>query len=239
MRERVQLRPHAAAEHRDERGLVRRRDLADGRDADAVQLLGRDVPDSPQTLDGKRVQERELAVGRHDEQAVRLRNAARDLGEELRARDADRDRETDMRPSVAPQSHGDVGRRARQAAHAAHVEECLVDRKPLDDRRRVLEDAEERLARVRVRGHARRDDDRVGAETARLPSTHRGANAVRLRLVARGKDDAGADDHRPPAQSRIVSLLDRRVEGVDVSVQDRRLVLVHERMFAHAAVGWR
>jgi hypothetical protein len=39
------------------------------------------------------VEERELALRRHDEQAVGLRDAARDLGEELRACDTNGDRE--------------------------------------------------------------------------------------------------------------------------------------------------
>ena len=88
----------------------------------------------------------------------------------------------------------------------------------------VLEDGEHRAARLRVRRVARRDDERVGAEAARLASTHRGADAVRLRLVARGQHDTAADDHRPAAKPRIVPLLDRREERVRVRVQ-------HEHMF--------
>ncbi len=69
-----------------------------------------------------------------------------------------------------------------------------------------------------------RDDDRVRAQAARLRAAHRRAHAVRLRLVARGEHDARPDDHRPAAQPRVVALLDRRVERVEVGVQDRRLV---------------
>ena len=108
-------------------------------------------------------------------------------------------------------------------AHPAHVEERLVDREPLDERRRVVEDLEHRLARLGVRRHARRDDDRVGAQPARLPAAHRGADAERLRLVARREHDPAADDDGPAAQPRVVALLDRRVERVDIGVQDRRL----------------
>ncbi len=42
-----------------------------------------------------------------------------------------------------------------------------------------------------------------------------------LGLVARGEDDASADDHRPAAQPRIVPLLDGREERVEVNVKDR------------------
>ena len=61
------------------------------------------------------------------------------------------------------------------------------------------------------------------AQPARLPAAHRRAHAARPRLVARREHDAAADDHRPAAQPRIVALLDRRVERVEVGVQDRRL----------------
>ena len=53
-------------------------------------------------------------------------------------------------------------------------------------------------------------------------AAHRGAHAERLRLVAGGEHDAAADDHRPAAQPRVVALLDRRVERVEVGVEDRR-----------------
>ena len=69
------------------------------------------------------------------------------------------------------------------------------------------------------------------AEPPRLRAAHRRADAVRLRLVARGEHDAPADDHRPAAQARIVALLDRREERVEIGVEDRRLA-VHEHMFA-------
>ena len=77
------------------------------------------------------------ASGRHDQQAVGLRDAARDLREELRPRDADRDRQPDLLEHAAPQPRGDLRGRARDPLHPAHVEERLVDREPLDQRRRV------------------------------------------------------------------------------------------------------
>ena len=64
------------------------------------------------------------------------------------------------------------------------------------------------------------DDDRVRAQPARLPAAHRRPDAERLGLVARREHDPAADDHRPAAQPRIVPLLDRRVERVEVGVQD-------------------
>ena len=101
------------------------------------------------------------------------------------------------------------------------VEERLVDREPLDDRRGILEDAEDRLARLHIRGEPRRDDDRVRAETARDRAAHRGADAECLRLVARGEDDSGADDDRAAEQPRLVTLLDRGEERVEIGMEDR------------------
>ena len=105
----------------------------------------------------------------------------------------------------------------------ADVEEGLVDREALDQRRRVLEHGVHRLAGLGVGRHPGRDDDRLGAQPAGLAAAHGGADAVHLRLVARGEHHAAADDDRPPAQARVIALLDRRVERVEVGVQDRRL----------------
>ncbi len=109
----------------------------------------------------------ELAVGRHDEQAVGLGDPARDLREELGARDADGDAQPDPFEHVAAQPRRDLDRRARDAGQAADVEERLVDREPLDERRRVGEHLEHRLARLGVGRHARRHDDRAHGQSRR------------------------------------------------------------------------
>ena len=101
---------------------------------------------------------------------------------------------------LAPQALGDRHGRPGDPLHPAHVEERLVDREPLDQRRRVVEDAVHRPARLGVGREARLDDDRLRAQPARAPAAHRGADAERLGLVARGEHDPRADDHRPAAQ---------------------------------------
>ena len=176
--------------------------------------------------------EKRQLVGGHDEQAVGLRRAARHLGEELRPRHSDRDRQPDPLQHVAPQPHRDLDRRARQPAQSADVEERLVDREPLDERRRVLEHPEHRLARLGVGRHPRRDDDRTRAQPPGVRTPHRRADTEGLGLVARGEHDSSADDHGPAAQTRIVPLLDGRVERVHVGVEDRRRATGHEHMFA-------
>ena len=236
VRERVELPAGRPPHHRDEQRLVEPGHLADGRDPDGVEPGGGDPAHPPQPLDREGMEEAELLVRRHHEQAVRLRDPARDLGEELRPRHADRDRQADALEHVPAQPRGDLGRRAGEPPQPANVEERLVDREPLDQRGRVLEHLEHGLAGLGVGRHPRLDDHRVRAEPARTGAAHRGADAVRLRLVAGREDDAASDDHRPSAQARVVPLLDRREERVHVGVQDRRLRR-HEHMFAYGPSG--
>src|SRR6476469_7791337 len=176
-----------AAENRHEYALGHLGDLPDGRDSETPQSLGGDRTDTPESLDRERMEKLELAFGRYHEQAVRLRNAARHLREELRPRDADGDRQADALANVAPQPGSDLARTAGQPPQAAHVEERLVDRQSFDQRCRVLEHPIDRLARLGIRRHARRDDYGARAESPRHPSTHGGADPTRLCLIARSE----------------------------------------------------
>ena len=95
-------------EDRHERRLLEPRDVGDSVDAAVVQLRGGLDADSPQPLDRQRVEEGELTIGLHDEQAVGLGDPARDLREELGARDADRDRQPDALEDLLPQPDRDL-----------------------------------------------------------------------------------------------------------------------------------
>ena len=83
------------------------------------------------------------------------------------------------------------------------------------------------LLTARVLAAVDRHEDRVRAQRARGPQRHRRADAEHARLVRRGADDAAivrpaaADDDRLAAQRRVVALLDRGEERVEVDVQDR------------------
>ena len=227
LRERAQVTAGRPAEHRDERRLRQCGELADRPHVPGLQAPRRRRADAPHALDRQRVQERELAVGGDDDQAVRLCDAAGHLREELRPRHADGDRQSHALAHRGAQAHRDLLRCARDPLHPAHVEEGFVDRQPFDDGRCVLEDGEQRPARFHVGGEARRDDDRLGAEATRLPSAHGRADAVRLRLVARGQHDAAADDDRPAAEPGVVPLLDRRKERIRVCVQDEHMFVIY------------
>ena len=186
------------------------------------------------------MEEAELVVGRHDEQSVRLRHRAGHLREELRAGDPDGDRQTDLVEDSLSQPRCDLQGLPGEAFESADVEERLVDRQPLDEQRRVLEDREHGLARLGVGRHPRGYHDRLRAESARLAAAHGGPDPVCLRLVARCQHDPAADDHRPPSQASVIALLDRGEESVEVGVQDRRGQ--DEHMFALrrrlGKVGW-
>ena len=105
----------------------------------------------------------------------------------------------------------------------ADVEERLVDRDALHQRRRVVEDLEDRPAGLGVRRDPGLTTMAPGHRRRAWAPPIADAHAERLGLVAGGQHDAAADDHRPAAQARIVPLLDRGVERVEVGVQDRRL----------------
>jgi hypothetical protein len=217
-----------------QRRLVEPRNVRNRGEGSLAEPSGRDDADAPEPLDRKSVQERELGVHRYDQEAVGLCYAARDLRQELRTRHADRDGDPDALADVDAKARGDVRRRACDPSQAADVQERLVDGQPFDERRGVAEDLEHRRAGLGVRLHPRRYHYRLRAQAPRLPLAHRGVDAVGFRLVAGGQHHTATHDHRATAEPRIVALLDRRVEGVGVCVQNRRLV-GHRRILAPGA----
>ena len=96
MRQGVEVPARCPAEHRHQGRLRKLGHLAHGGDSHVPELPPGHLPDAPQPLDRKRMEEGELAVRRHDQQAVGLGHATRDLCEELRPRHADGDRQADL-----------------------------------------------------------------------------------------------------------------------------------------------
>ncbi len=197
--QRVQVPPGRRAEHRHQRRSAPARRSRRRVDAALVQLGRRHRADAPQPLDRQRVQERQLALGGTSSSpsglATPLATLARNFVRAMPTVIAGR-----RRRAPASQPHRDLDRRARTPPQPADVEERLVDRDALDERRGVLEDREHRLARLDVRVEPRRHHDRLRAQLARLPPAHRRADAERLRLVARGQHHAAADD-RPAGRA--------------------------------------
>ena len=150
-------------------------ELADGADAARVQLLGGHRADAPQPLDrAAGAGTSSSPLGRHDEQPVGL---ARPRSRPWRGTWCARRRpRSPARPRSRTRARSRTAislGRARDAPQAADLEERLVDREALDERRRVVEDREHGLAGRRSRppcAAARRP--RPGT-AARLPPAHR------------------------------------------------------------------
>src|SRR5262249_14410264 len=132
--------------------------------ADAVQPerhepLARHGPDAREPLDRQRVEELAHALRRHLEQAVWLREVARDLRDQLHRRDPDRDREPGLGAHRLAQAAPGLGRRAEEARGPGEVEEGLVEREPFDERREAAEDLEDALGLARVAAHVAAQED--------------------------------------------------------------------------------
>src|SRR6266542_1900387 len=110
-----------------------------------------------------------------------------------------------------------------------HVEERLVERDGLHEGCAFGEERHDRIGRFRVTHGVAGDEDAVRAEPAGGAQGHRRANAEPARLVRGRAHHAAvvrttADDHGLAAVFGMVALLDRRVEGVEVTVEDRAAV---------------
>ena len=102
-----------------------------------------------------------------------------------------------------------------------HVEERLVDGDPLHERREVAEYRHDLVGEPLVLGEVPGDERQIGTQALGAPARHATLHTEPLRLVRRGQHHAAADGDGPPAQLRVQQLLDRRVEGVEIGVQDR------------------
>jgi hypothetical protein len=217
----VQVAAVVRAEQADQGGLAQAGHVADRGDLVFAQLAGGHRADAPEALDRQRVQEVQLLAGPDLEQAVRFSHCTRDLRQELGAGDADGDRQADLVPDGQAELSRDVPGRAANFVQAGDVEEGLVDRDAFDQRGGVPEDVEHGAAGLGVRMHAGWNHDGAGAKRPGLTHSHRGADAARLGLITGREDHAHADQNRTTAQRGIVALLDRRVESVEIGVQDR------------------
>ena len=129
------------------------------------------------------------------------------------------------RPSSVRTRCADLGghrrRRTEEVHRSGDVEERLVDRDPLDERREVVEHLHHRVAEALVLRKWPPANAQARAELPGPPAGHPGVDAVRLRLVRRREHHAAADRDRPPGRRGIEQLLHRGVERVEVGVQDR------------------
>ena len=192
--------------------------VGDDAQARRVQATPRGRPDAPELVETQPGPHPRLQLGVDDDEAVGLGPAARELGHELGATHPDRH----------GQAHLGAARRAQRDSQAARVapvatldvEEGLLDRARLDERGEAAEDLEEPGGGSLVGLGAVAGHEHLRPAPADLAERHTGVDAEGPGLVGRARDDLVRDDHRPPAQPRVVALLDRGEEGVGVGVQD-------------------
>ena len=149
------------------------------------------LADAPQPRDRQRREERRLLARRHDDQAVRLAQVRRDLGHELRRRDADRGGQPDLVADLVLDPARDRRAVAEQvrttpvtSRNASSIE--IGSTSGVNRRRTAITS---RL-RLLVAPPVDRQEHPVGAAPAGLAQRHRRVDAERARLVARRRHHA-------------------------------------------------
>src|SRR5262245_15073581 len=103
---------------------------------------------------------------------------------------------------------------------SCNVGEGLIDRDALDGGREIAQDCDRAIAEALVFVEVSADKHEVGTELPRAPSRHAASYAEGPRFVRGREHDAAADRNRLAAQARIKQLLDRRIKGVEVRVEN-------------------
>ena len=164
------------------------------------------LPDAPQPPDRERREERLLLARRHDDQPVRLPQVRRDLGHQLRPGHADRRGQADLVADLVLDPAGDRRPVAEQRRRARHVQERLVDRDRLDQRRVAPQDRHDIAAGDLVAPPVDRQEHRVRTPAVGLAQRHRRVDAEAARLVARRRTRHPAHPrcprHRRPRAGR-------------------------------------
>src|SRR5262245_37416730 len=101
-----------------------------------------------------------------------------------------------------------------------HVGEGLVDGDALYGRREIAQDCDGGIAEPLVFVEMSADKNEIGTELPRAPSRHAASYAEGPRLVRGREHDSPADRNRLAAQARVKQLFDRRIEGVEVRVEN-------------------
>ena len=155
-----------------------------------------------------------------DHQPVWLGDLRGDFGKVLGARDPDRDRQAELSLDAAPNRGGDLSRLAEEVGAAFNVRESLINRNPLNERREIVEHFDGGVAEALVLLEMPIDENKLRTNLLRPPPRHAAANAESLRLVRCGEHNSTADRDGLAAERSVEHLLDRSVEGVEVSVKD-------------------
>jgi hypothetical protein len=115
------------------------------------------------------------------------------------------------------QAHAQLGRPHERVGAGRELQERAVEAEVLEPLALGTQELAQLGHELAVALHARATQNGVGAELERAARLHALLHAARARLAARARDPAAlrgiaADDHRSPAQARIVRLLHGRVQ---------------------------
>jgi hypothetical protein len=105
---------------------------------------------------------------------------------------------------------------------AGNVEECLIDRHSLDSRGEVVKDRHHVVAKLLIEAEMSADEKKITAKLAGSPPGHATADAVASGFIRCRQHHSAADGDGSVPQRRVQQLLNRRVEGIEVGMQDRR-----------------
>ena len=169
----------------------------------------------------------DLAAAEH-RKAARLVEIGGELGEKLVVAQPDRhgDAELGFDAEGEPREElGGVG--GVELLGAAEIEECLVNRQRLDERRQPQHLGAHRTPDLAIFRHVGPDHHPIRASRQRLEHRHRRAYAIEPSHIATGEHNtagAASDHDRSIGEVRPVAFLDRGVKGVAIDVGDRQCV---------------
>ncbi len=200
--------------------------IADGPQAQALQTRRGLFPYPAQHRERHGVEELAHAFGQDYREAVGLAVIGSELGDEPVQTDPNRGGEADRLPDRGFCAPADGLGRTHEPLQPGDVQVRLVDRGLLNRGRNGLQRLHDLPRDPRVIFHARADEDGFRRQAARrLGNRHSRVDAVPAGLVRAGGDDASlaglcADHDGDTPPQRMVALLDRSVEGVEVDMHD-------------------
>jgi hypothetical protein len=162
------------------------------------------------------VQERELILRVDHNKPVRLGHLRCDFREVLGARHADGDRKAQFLAHAPPHLFCDFLWRTKEALTTGNLGKSFIDRQPLDEGRVVAENFDRGVAKALILIEVAAYEPQLRTEFTRPPSRHSAAHSERLRLVGCGEHNPAADGDGMATQGRIMQLLNRRVERIEV-----------------------
>src|SRR5215467_3831788 len=133
---------------------------------------------------------------------------------------ADRDWKAKLRAHTMTYCSRDLRRRTEEVGASRNVSNGLVDGNPFDERSEIIKHIDGSIAQPLVILEMPADKDQLRTQLTSPASRHTATDSKRLGLVRGGENHAAADGDRFSAQRRVEQLLDRCIEGIEVSVED-------------------